>query len=281
MYLDKLRLDGRAIAVSGAGGGGIGSAVCEAVAEAGADVLAIDLSEAALADPAARVARQGRRCLSVVADASDPESAARAVAEGCATFGALSGLVNVVGGVPLTGWHRLLDYPVAEFDALVAFNLRTAFVMSQAVARSLVERGRAGSIVSLSSISGSAASPYHAPYGAAKSALRQLAQTMAVEWGRHGIRCNVVAPGTIATPRARTPDDPERDRRAIPLARRGEASELAAAVLFLLSDLASYVSGQTLTVDGGATAMLAHLDADGVPIFVSRRDLIDRLEKKG
>jgi NAD(P)-dependent dehydrogenase (short-subunit alcohol dehydrogenase family) len=212
-----------------------------------------------------------------LADASDPEAAARAVARGVEAFGALHGLVNVVGGVPSTGWHRLLDYPAAEFDALVAFNLRTAFVMSQAVARSQVERGVAGSIVLLSSLSASGASPYHAPYGAAKAALRQLAQTMAVEWGRHGIRCNAIAPGTIRTPRARTPDDPERDRRAIPLARRGEAAEIAAVALFLLSELSSYVSGQTLVVDGGASAMLAHLDADGVPIFASRSELLARL----
>jgi NAD(P)-dependent dehydrogenase (short-subunit alcohol dehydrogenase family) len=131
----------------------------------------------------------------------------------------------------------------------------------------------------LSSISASAASPYHAPYGAAKAALRQLAQTLAVEWGRYGIRCNAIAPGTIATPRAKTTDDPERDRRAIPLARRGRADEIAAAALFLLSDLASYVNAQTLVVDGGATAMLAHIDADGVPIFMSRRDLISQIEK--
>ena len=277
MGTDSFGLGARAIAVAGAGGGGIGTAVCERVAEAGADVLAIDIDAGALAAPAERVRAQGRRCEGVLADASDPEAAARAVARGVEAFGAIHGLVCVVGGVPLSAWHRALDYPVAAFDSVVAFNLRTAFVMSQAVARSQVERGVRGSIVLLSSLSASGASPYHAPYGAAKAALRQLAQTLAVEWGRYGIRCNAIAPGTIRTPRAATPDDPERDRRAIPLARRGEVSEIAAVALFLLSELASYVTGQTLVVDGGAGAMLAHLDADGVPIFMSRPDLLARL----
>jgi NAD(P)-dependent dehydrogenase (short-subunit alcohol dehydrogenase family) len=276
---DRLRLDGRAIAVSGAGGGGIGTAICEAIADAGADVLAIDIAEPALAEAVGCVRQRGRRCTGMVADAADPEAASHAVARGVAELGPLRGLVNVVGGVPLSGWHRAADYPVAEFDAVVAFNLRTAFVMSQAVARHQIAARAAGSHVLLSSISASGASPYHAPYGAAKAALRQLAQTLAVEWGRYGIRCNAIAPGTISTPRASTPDDPERDRRAIPLARRGRADEIAAAVLFLLSDLASYVNGQTLVVDGGASAMLAHLDAEGVPIFMSRRDLIAQLEK--
>lgn len=274
---ELLGLEGRSVVVSGAGGDGIGTAVCDAVARAGAQVVGIDIDAAAMEGSARCVAERGGRFIAVVADVREDAGARDAIARAEQAAGDLAGLVNIVGGVPKGAWHSLLDYSASDFDDLMHFNLGTSWLMSRAVARSMIERGVPGSIVSLSSISASGASPFHAPYGAAKAALRQLAQTMAVEWGRHGIRVNVIAPGTIETPRASIADDPERDRQGIPLGRRGRASEIASAALFLLSDLSSYVTGQTLAVDGGATTKHAYLDADGLPIFMSADSLRERI----
>ncbi len=271
-------LTDRSILVSGAGGGGIGTATCTVLARVGAQVVGIDRDASALAQAAAAVEEVGGRLVCVEADVSDAEGAAAAIQRAeQAVGGPPQGLVNVVGGVELEGWMPLVDYPLDRFESVMDLNLRTALLTSQACARAMIAGGTTGAIVSLSSISADGGSPFHAPYGAAKAALRQLAQTMALEWGRHGIRVNVVAPGTIETPRATLPEDPERDRQAIPLGRRGRASEIASAALFLLSDLASYVTGQTLVVDGGATTKLAHLDADGLPIFMSQTELRERI----
>jgi 3-oxoacyl-[acyl-carrier protein] reductase len=277
---DLLGLDGRSVLVCGAGGGGIGTAVCVSIARAGARVVGVDISDEAMETTADEVERIGGEFIRVLADVRSDVGAREAVDQAGRAVGDLAGLVNIVGGVPLAGWSSLLDYESDAFDELLQFNLGTSWRMSRAVARSMIERGVSGSLVSLSSISASGASPFHAPYGAAKAALRQLAQTMAVEWGPYGLRVNVIAPGAIETPRASLPPDPARDRQGVPLARRGEAREIAGAVLFLLSDLASYVSGQTLCVDGGATAKLGYLDADGLPIFMSAEHLKSRLRTR-
>ena len=268
VYLNQISLAGRVIVVSGAGGGGIGTATCEAVAEAGADVVAIDVDGGALAEPSGRVKAHGRRCVELIADVSDSGAVSAAIQTALGEFPALHGLVNVVGGAATPHWHPVLEYPPERFDEVVTLNVKTAFLVSQAVARAMVERGTPGSIVSLASVSAAAGSPFHVPYGIAKAGIRQMSQTMAIELGSHGIRVNAIAPGTIQTPRAVADEDPERDRAAVPLGRRGLPAEIASVALFLLSDLASYITGQTLTVDGGATAKLAFLGADNAPVFV-------------
>src|SRR5262249_32623810 len=117
-------------------------------------------------------------------------------------------------------------------------------------------QGTGGAIVSVASVSGLSAAPLHGAYGAAKAGLISLTKTLAVELAASGIRVNAVAPGAIATPRALAMTSPERraeSARAIPMGRWGEPEEIAKAVTFLASDLASYITGQTLVVDGGAT----------------------------
>jgi NAD(P)-dependent dehydrogenase (short-subunit alcohol dehydrogenase family) len=279
MIFERLSLAGRAVLVSGAGGGGIGTATCEAVAEAGADVAGLDLEPEALEESRRRVEKLGRRFVAIRGDATRAEDARAAVERALGELGALHGLVNVVGGGPLAAWWSLLDFDERAFDANLGHNLKSALLVSQAAARAWVASGGRGSIVCLASISGLGASPFHAAYGAAKAAICQLVQSMAVEWGPHGIRVNAIAPGTIRTPRAETSHDPARDRRAIPLARRGEPDEIAGAALFLLSDLASYVTGQTLVVDGGATAKYAFLGADDLPVFIEHPQILERIRR--
>ena len=140
----------------------------------------------------------------------------------------------------------------ADWRELFTANLETAFFMSQAVAAEL-RRKLPGSIVSISSISGMNTAPFHIAYGTAKAAVVAMTRTMAVELALDDIRVNAVAPGVTETAASRTyvDEDPERDRQAIAMGRRGRPEEQAGAILFLLSDLSSYITGQTLLVDGG------------------------------
>jgi NAD(P)-dependent dehydrogenase (short-subunit alcohol dehydrogenase family) len=153
--------------------------------------------------------------------------------------------------------------------------------LSQAAARQMRAQGDGGAIVALSSTSGIGASPYHAAYGAAKGGVVSLVRTLALEWAEYGIRVNCIAPGTVHTPRSgRDAGDPARDRRGVPLARRGDPTEIAAAALFLVSPLSSYVTGQCLPVDGGTSAKHAHLGDDNVPIFLTNPGILARIHDR-
>jgi NAD(P)-dependent dehydrogenase (short-subunit alcohol dehydrogenase family) len=268
-YLERLRLDGRVVIVAGAGGGGIGTQTCQALSDAGARVVAVDLDDARL---------DGVPCeLPVVGDVRSLASCAQLVETAVTNLGSVDGLVNVVGGALPPTWAPLVDVTEAQWDDVVGLNLHGVVFLTQQVVRWLRRAGRPGAIVHLSSLSGLVSSPFHAGYGAAKAAVVHLTRTMAFEWGRDGIRVNAIAPGTITTPRAGSVADAERDRAVVPLGRRGRPDEIAGAVLFLLSDLASYVSGQTLAVDGGAMAKAGFFDADGVPVFVTNPAILDRI----
>jgi NAD(P)-dependent dehydrogenase (short-subunit alcohol dehydrogenase family) len=141
----------------------------------------------------------------------------------------------------------------ADWDFEQRRNLRYVFFVAQAFAKDLLAAGKPGAIVSIASVSGMQGAVSHAPYGAAKAGVINLVKTLAVEWGRHNIRVNAIAPGTIITPRL--PDSPAQQeamrKSLIPMRRRGTTEEIGRAVLFLSSDLASYVTGHTLPVDGG------------------------------
>jgi NAD(P)-dependent dehydrogenase (short-subunit alcohol dehydrogenase family) len=159
----------------------------------------------------------------------------------------------------------------ADWRALFTQNLETMFFMSQAVAAALKSRGLPGSIVSVSSISGMNTAPFHIGYGTAKAALVAATRTMAVELAPDGIRVNAVAPGVTETPASGTYVDADagRDRRAIAMGRRGRPEEQAGAIVFLLSDLSSYITGQTILVDGGLDLRWSHLAADNTSLFLA------------
>jgi NAD(P)-dependent dehydrogenase (short-subunit alcohol dehydrogenase family) len=265
-----LRLDGRIVVVSGAGGGGIGTTVTRLAAEAGATVVAVSRSKENLAEHVTPLAQRGLSVVAVAADASTDDGIATVIDHVRRTDGELYGLVNVAGGAEPSTWMPSTRVTRDDWRELFTRNLETAFFMSQAVSRELRRRSLKGSIVSVSSISGMNTAPFHIAYGTAKAAVVAMTRTMAVELAQDNIRVNAVAPGVTATAASLTytGEDPARDLQAIAMGRRGTPEEQAGAILFLLSDLSSYITGQTLLVDGGLNLKWTHLGADNTSLFL-------------
>jgi NAD(P)-dependent dehydrogenase (short-subunit alcohol dehydrogenase family) len=279
---DLLKLDGRIVVVSGAGGGGIGTTVTRMAAQAGATVVAVSRAKENLDEHVAPLAKQGLSVVPVAADASTDEGIATVMDQVVRTDGTLYGLVNIAGGAAPSTWMPATRVTREDWRTLFAANLETAFFMSQAVAAQIREQQNPGSIVSISSISGMNTAPFHIAYGTAKAAVVAMTRTMAAELALDNIRVNAVAPGVTATAASRTyvDDDPDRDRTAIAMGRRGTPEEQAGAILFLLSDMSSYITGQTLLVDGGLNLKWTHLGADNTSLFLaddSFREAIRRI----
>ncbi|GAA2121208.1 SDR family NAD(P)-dependent oxidoreductase [Actinomadura napierensis] len=270
MQHDLLGLDGRVVIVAGAGGGGIGTAVAAMVARAGATVIAVSRRQENLDEHIGPLLAEGLPVVPVAADVSADDGVAAVMEQAAKAGGDLHGLVNIAGGAAPATWMPATRVTRDDWRALFHQNLETMFFMSQAVAAELKGQGRPGSIVSLSSISGMNTAPFHIAYGTAKAALVAATRTMAVELALDGIRVNAVAPGVTETPASGTyvDQDEERDRRAIAMGRRGRPQEQAGAILFLLSDLSSYITGQTLLVDGGLNLKWTHLGADNTSLFL-------------
>jgi len=267
---------GRSIVVVGAGGGGIGTSIAVGIAAAGARVVAID-RDAERLELAVEATRGIGEMTSEHCDASDSEALRAVMTRAAEGPGSLGGLVNVVGGLPLERWRALIDDDDANFDALLESNLRIALRSSREFARVMAASGNAGSVVQIASIAALEGMPFGAGYSASKAALLAVTRTMALEWGALGLRVNAVAPGSVRIPRNGASEDSEIERRALPLGRRGEPDDISGAVLFLLSDLSRWITGQVLVVDGGATVKPSYLDDAGLPVFVRDEALRRRL----
>jgi len=272
--------------VAGAGGGGIGTATCVMLARAGATVLAIDKTELGCATAREALAAEAGGHHVVQADLTDMAALDQALAEASAMAGPVRGLVNVVGGINSQDLMAplLAEDGLAIFGRLMRFNTEPALAASRTIAKAMIGHGQGGSIVNIASAAGLAAMPFAAGYAAAKAALINLTRTMALEWGSAGIRVNAIAPGSIATAklgRERFDDGAEeKDRVAgqvVPLGRRGRPDDIAGVAMFLLSDLAAYVSGQAIAVDGGMLARPPYNDAEGLPVFMTDPALRGRL----
>jgi 3-oxoacyl-[acyl-carrier protein] reductase len=274
MKHDLLSLAGRIVVVAGAAGGGIGTAVTRTVAQAGATVVAVSRGQDNLDQHLGPLMADGLSIVPVAADVSTDNGVQATMEAVSQTDGELHGLVNVAGGADPSSWMPSTRVTRADWRELFTRNLETMFFMSQAVAAELKRRKRSGSIVSISSISGMNTAPFHIAYGTAKAAIAAVTRTMALELAADengtAIRVNAVAPGVTETPASRTyvDEDPERDRRAIAMGRRGRPDEVAGVILFLLSDLSSYITGQTLLVDGGLNLKWGHLAADNTSLFL-------------
>lgn len=277
----SLSLDGRVVVVSGAGGGGIGTTVTRMAAEAGATVVAVSRSQDNLDTHVAPLADKGLNVVTVAADASTDEGVATVLDAARGAEGVLYGLVNVAGGAAPATWMPATRVSRADWRELFTANLETMFFMSQAVASDIRSQGTPGSIVSVSSISGMNTAPYHVAYGTAKAAIVAATRTMAAELAAEGIRVNAVAPGVTETAASATyvDADPARDQRAIAMGRRGTPEEQAGAILFLLSDLSSYITGQTILVDGGLNLRWTHLGADNTSLFLKDENFREAIRR--
>jgi len=248
-------LEGKSSLVIGGGGGGIGRAITLRLGAAGSAVAVADIDAERAGEAAAEVAAAGGRAVGLAADVRAPGAVDELVARAAHELGDLDILVTVVGGqlafVPAARIHETTD---EDWDLMVDLNLRYVARAVRAALRHFLEQGGGGTIVSVGSITGVAGSPLQSAYGAAKAGLASLARSVAAEYSAHGIRMNVVACGPIATPVAEAAQA-RGELDWIPLARPGTPEEVADAVVFLASPLASYISGQSLVVDGGATAV--------------------------
>jgi 3-oxoacyl-[acyl-carrier protein] reductase len=281
MEQNPLNLDGRVVIVAGAAGGGIGTTVTSMLARAGATVIAVSRSQANLERHISPLLAAGLSIVPLAADVSTDAGIAAAMAQARRAKGVLHGLVNVAGGAATSTWMPSTRVTRSDWRELFSQNLETMFFMSQAVAAELKAQQRPGSIVSISSISGMNTAPFHVAYGTAKSAVVAATRTMAAELALDNIRVNAIAPGVTATPASRTyiEDDPERDRRAITMGRRGTPEEQAGAILFLLSDLSSYITGQTIVVDGGLNLKWNHLGADNTSLFLKDESFRESIKR--
>ena len=276
---DVWGLTGRSVMVMGAGGGGIGTAIARHLGRAGAAVLAVDIDAGKLAVCTDALTADGVTHQGLVADGRDREAVAAAV-DRAGELGPLRGSVQVAGGMWPAQWAPFASDDPA-FDDVMALNFGSTVNSVRAVGRRLVEQGQGGSIVNIATVSALNAMPYGSAYAAAKAAILSLTRSLAVEWGREDIRVNAVAPGSIATPKSastRAPGDTDRDDLlVIPMRRRGTSDDIAQAVLFFMSDMAAYVTGQVLCVDGGTSVRPAVNDADELPVFVHNEELRARL----
>jgi NAD(P)-dependent dehydrogenase (short-subunit alcohol dehydrogenase family) len=262
MDAELLGLRGRAALVTGAGMG-IGKACALLLARAGARLVVADRDLASCERTAGEVCALGGTALALGTDVRVAPEVEALVAAAVDGLGALDVCVHNVGGLAGQPVQPFLDTPVASFDAIAENNLRATWLCCHAAARAMVAGGRPGSIVNVASVAALRAVRGIAAYGAAKAAVTNLTMQLAVELGSHGIRVNAVAPATTATELIR--ERVERGEfRAIeeanPLGRLATPDDVAGAVVFLASDLARYVTGQTIVVDGGISSTTRRLD---------------------
>jgi len=278
MYVERIWLDGKVVVVLGAGGGSMGTATSLALAEAGATVVGVDISDERVAEIGELVRSIGGKFHGVTADVRVTEHLRDLVRNTVKDFGGIDGLANVAGGSSPGTWHRMDDYPDDAYEQQMALNLGYVVKACREVGRHMIERGHGGVIVNYSSTSAHASSPYHGVYGAAKAGVEALTRTLATEWGEYGIRVNCIRPCGVRGPSRLAVD--EQDPRAgtahgarvisspltvehVPAVNgvAEGATEIASVALFLVSDLAHFVSGHVLTVDGAVTARSPHGDA--------------------
>lgn len=254
LMADPQVLSGKNALIIGGGGAGIGRAITRALAAAGSAVAVADLDRDRADEAAAEVASAGVRSASLAGDVRSREDVDGFVSGATEELGGLDILVTVVGGqlafVPAVPLHETSD---EDWDLMFDLNLRYVAWAVRAALRVYLAQGRGGTIVSVGSIAGHAGSPMQAAYGAAKAGLASLARSVAAEYSRVGVRMNLVTCGPIATPVARAAETGSAEW--IPMARPGESREVADAAVFLASPKSSYVTGQSLVIDGGATAV--------------------------
>lgn len=244
---------GNRIAIVTGSGTGIGAAIARRLASEGAAVVLADRDLPSAEAVREEIVAAGGRASACRVDIREPDGIERMMAHTRSTFGRAHVLINNAG---MGAQQHFLDTPLETLRAMLDINVVGTFLCAQAAARDMVALG-GGAIVNFASHSALLGSTGRAAYAASKGGIVAMTRVMAVDLAPHGIRVNAVAPGPIDVPRSRRQHNDERRaawHHAVPLGRYGAPEEAAAAALFLASDDASYVNGQTLSVDGGYTA---------------------------
>ncbi len=242
---------GKTAVVTGAGIG-IGFEICRALSNQGARVLLNDLDPKLAGESAEKIRAEGGECETAPGDASDPEFATELIQTAVERFGSIDIAIANAG---VTTYGSFLDYRIEQFQSLVALNLQGSFFLAQAAARCMKAQNTGGRILFMSSVTGHQCHPYLVPYGMTKAALRMLAKGLVGELSEFGITVNALSPGAVST--ERTTSDPGFETGwsgATPNGRVATPEDIADAALFLVSEKARHVNGQTLVVDGGWTS---------------------------
>ncbi|WP_382320864.1 SDR family NAD(P)-dependent oxidoreductase [Hydrogenophaga sp. UC242_50] len=246
------RLAGRTALVTGAGKG-LGRAIALGFAGAGADVVLMARTRADLDAVAREVEALGRQALVAVADATDSRQVDAVVEQAVARFGRIDVLAHAAGG---SLRKPSVDVTDEEWDGVISANLSSTFKVCRAVGRHMLAQG-GGSIINLSSTAGMRGRAGNAPYSAAKAAVINLSRALAMEWAPKGVRVNVLAPGRFLTPLTEAemsvPEKYAAFVRQVPLGRIGRPEEIQDIAVWLASDASAYVTGSTITLDGGQT----------------------------
>ena len=246
-----MSLSGKVAIITGAARG-IGRACAERFAREGAKVVVADIDQARGQETAAAISEGGSETLFVACDVGDSVQVSGLITASVDAFGALDVLVNSAG---ILHNSDFLDVTEEDFDQVLRVNLKGPLLVGQAVARQLIDQGRGGAIVNLSSVGALLAAPFQAAYNVSKGGVAQLTRVMALSLAPHGIRVNAVGPGTIGTDMTNDLLEDVALRRRIlsrtPLGRVGDPAEVAAVAVFLASEEASYITGQTVYCDGG------------------------------
>lgn len=253
MYLPSFRLENKKAVVTGAGRG-IGRALAIGLAEAGADVALLSRTQGDLEDTAKYVRELGREALVIPTDVTNREYIQKSIQTIVEKWGTIDILINNAG---MNIRSKALDVTDEEWNKIMDTNLKSAFMMSQEVGKIMKETETNGKIISVSSVAGTVALRTGVVYAATKAAMIQMTKVLAMEWGPYNINVNSIGPWYFKTPLTeKLLADPEylSDILSVtPLNRVGELPELVGPAVFLASEAGSYVTGQTLFVDGGMT----------------------------
>ncbi len=257
-------LDGKTAIVTGAGSG-IGRGTALQMANAGANIVVAELQRQAAEETANMIRSLGQRVLVSTTDVTSSESVGEMMAATLREFGGADILVNNVGGLgPNPKKKTILELELEEWESLLRLNLTSQYLCCKAFISELVNSGRGGNVVNIASLA--ALVPYETSvvYGAAKAGVVSMTQTLAAEYGRHGIRVNCIAPGHVRTPIPEALYQGREELRAaqdriIPVGRWGEPEELGRLAVFLASPASSYLTGQTVVASGGMTYFLTKL----------------------
>jgi 2-dehydro-3-deoxy-D-gluconate 5-dehydrogenase len=251
VILDKFSLAGKSGIVTG-GGSGIGKGIARGVVEAGAEVIIAGRNLERLEMAAEEIGGAGGRVIPFAVDAASPEGIQRLVNRAVEEFGKIDFLFNNAGTIRRSPSH---EYSKADWDEVLRVNLTGPFLMSQAVARVMIDQGRKGKIINTSSLIAVQGGKNVVAYGASKGGLTQATKTMANDWARYNILVNAIGPGWVKTDLTQQlQENPERYKEIsgrIPLGRWADPEDLAGAAVFLACDASDYITGQVIFVDGG------------------------------